>query len=60
MSDQGKCKHELCRCTAEGESGYCSDHCRDAVDQDLVEINATAVIRDAKVVISSLGKCRHR
>jgi len=37
MADEGKCSHEMCSCTA-GESGYCSDHCKDAVDQDIVEI----------------------
>ncbi len=37
MAD-GTCKHEPCICGAAADSDYCSDHCRDAVDQDLVEI----------------------
>lgn len=39
MADDNKCKHEACSCMAPGDdSGYCSDHCKDAEDQDLVEI----------------------
>jgi hypothetical protein len=39
MADDNKCKHEACACMAINEdSGYCSDHCKDAADQDLVEI----------------------
>lgn len=37
MAD-GTCKHEPCICGAAPDSDYCSDHCRDAVDQHLVEI----------------------
>ena len=37
MADEGKCGHDMCSCPS-GESGYCSDHCKDAVDQDIVEI----------------------
>ncbi len=33
-----KCKHELCVCAAQADSEYCSDHCKDAVDQDMTEI----------------------
>ncbi len=40
MTDNdGKCGHKMCNCPAKGESEYCSDHCRDAVDQDIVEIS---------------------
>ena len=38
MADEGKCQHEMCSCPATGEASYCSDHCRDAADQDIVEI----------------------
>jgi len=38
MADQGKCAHEMCNCAAAGDSKYCSDHCEEAADQDLVEI----------------------
>lgn len=38
MADDNKCKHEACVCAASGDEEYCSDHCRDAVDQDMIEI----------------------
>ena len=38
MAEEEKCKHPMCNCLTVGEKEYCSDHCRDAVDQDLVEI----------------------
>jgi len=38
MADQGKCAHEMCNCAPAGDSKYCSDHCEEAADQDLVEI----------------------
>lgn len=38
MADDNKCKHDLCVCMVGGDQEYCSDHCRDAVDQDIVEI----------------------
>ena len=38
MSDNGVCKHELCNCAAQGEADYCSDRCKEAAAQDLVEI----------------------
>ncbi|MFT3744746.1 MAG: hypothetical protein QM785_10710 [Pyrinomonadaceae bacterium] len=34
-----KCKHEICDCPAAVDSEYCSDHCREAVAQDIVELN---------------------
>ncbi len=36
--ENNKCGHELCVCTVGGDQEYCSDHCKDATDQDLVEI----------------------
>lgn len=38
MADENKCAHKLCVCAKAGNSDYCSDHCKDAVDQDLTEI----------------------
>ncbi len=38
MADDNKCEHKLCTCPADGDSSYCSDHCKEAVDQDLDEI----------------------
>jgi len=38
MADDNKCAHEICDCAAKADSKYCSDHCRDADDQDIVEI----------------------
>ncbi len=38
MADNMNCKHKLCTCVAPGEDEYCSDHCREAVDQDITEI----------------------
>ena len=37
MTDQ-KCKHELCTCITAGGDDYCSDHCREATEQDISEI----------------------
>ncbi len=38
MENEHKCACDMCSCAVgEGEK-YCSDHCRDAVDQDIVEI----------------------
>lgn len=34
-----KCSHEMCQCAVQEETEYCSDHCRDAADQDMVEIS---------------------
>jgi hypothetical protein len=41
MADEndGKCGHDMCVCAVTGDAEYCSDHCEDAVDQDLTEIN---------------------
>jgi len=38
MADDNKCAHDACSCRAHGDGAYCSDHCRDAADQDIVEI----------------------
>ena len=38
--DDNKCGHEMCVCAVTGDdTEYCSDHCEDAADQDLTEIN---------------------
>ncbi len=38
MADESKCAHDLCVCARAENSEYCSEHCKDAVDQDLTEI----------------------
>lgn len=38
MPASGKCEHEICTCPTSGDAEYCSDHCREAEDQDIVEI----------------------
>lgn len=39
MADEGKCGHELCNCVVSGDTEYCSDHCSEAAEQDIVEIS---------------------
>lgn len=39
MADENKCGHDMCDCRVSGDMEYCSDHCKDAVDQDIVEIH---------------------
>jgi hypothetical protein len=39
MENNNKCAHAMCNCSVAGNEKYCSDHCRDAVDQDIVEIS---------------------
>ncbi len=38
MTNENKCAHDLCSCAKPADSDYCSEHCKDAVDQDLTEI----------------------
>ena len=38
MADDGKCEHSACSCAAGADENYCSDHCKDAAEQDIVEI----------------------
>jgi len=38
MADNGICAHDPCRCSTSGDDEYCSDHCREAADQDITEI----------------------
>lgn len=38
MADENKCKHEPCACPKGQDSDYCSVHCEDAADRDIVEI----------------------
>lgn len=38
MTENTKCAHDMCDCiVSEGET-FCSEHCEDAKDQDIVEI----------------------
>lgn len=39
MADENKCRHDACSCQASGDASYCSDHCKDAVEQDIIEIS---------------------
>ena len=39
MADDNKCAHPVCNCAVGDDAEYCSDHCKDAADQDIVEIN---------------------
>jgi hypothetical protein len=36
--DNNKCAHSACNCMVVDNQKYCSDHCEDADDQDIVEI----------------------
>lgn len=36
--DDNKCGHDACVCRVADDEDYCSEHCEDAVDQDIVEI----------------------
>jgi hypothetical protein len=38
MAENNECAHAACGCRAEGDGSYCSDHCRNAAGQDIVEI----------------------
>ena len=39
MADNdNKCSHEACVCAVGNDREYCSDHCENAVDQDITEI----------------------
>ena len=37
--DNNKCAHDACSCMVADDQEYCSEHCEDAVDQDIVEIS---------------------
>ena len=39
MADDNKCGHEGCACAISGDEEFCSDHCRNAADQDITEIS---------------------
>ncbi len=39
MENENKCAHQLCSCGVGNGENYCSDHCKDAVDQDIIEIS---------------------
>lgn len=38
MADNEKCAHNVCKCTSDKESDYCSVYCENAEDSDVVEI----------------------
>ena len=33
------CAHDICDCIVGDDADYCSDHCEDADDEDMVEIS---------------------
>lgn len=39
MEDDNKCAHEACVCMVIDDEEYCSEHCEDAADQDIIEIS---------------------
>lgn len=39
MADDNRCGHDACACAVSGDQEYCSDHCRNAADQDITEIS---------------------
>lgn len=39
MADNNKCGHKICNCAVLGDEKYCSDHCREATEQEIVEIS---------------------
>ncbi len=38
MADNGKCEHNICNCPVGADEKFCSDHCREAAEQDIAEI----------------------
>jgi hypothetical protein len=38
MAETGRCEHAGCNCPAPDGDTFCSDHCREAHDQDMIEI----------------------
>lgn len=38
MDDDNKCGNNACVCPVTGDTDYCSDHCREVGEQDIVEI----------------------
>ena len=39
MADDNRCGNDGCECSISGDQVYCSDHCRNAADQDITEIS---------------------
>jgi hypothetical protein len=39
MADENECGHDGCGCSISGDQKYCSDHCENADDQDIIEIS---------------------
>lgn len=38
MAETKKCAHDACSCSVDEDTKYCSEHCHDAADRDIVEI----------------------
>lgn len=36
-NNDDQCEHEMCSCTVDDDSSYCSDSCERAADQDSTE-----------------------
>ncbi len=39
MKENNKCKHKLCNCVVGDDQDFCSEICKESVDQDIVELN---------------------
>ena len=39
MENDNKCANQLCNCSTGDNEKFCSEHCKDAVDQDIIEIS---------------------
>ena len=39
MANDNKCAHEICDCAVPEGEKYCSDHCKEAEDQGIIEIS---------------------
>lgn len=38
MGNDGKCEHKPCNCAVTDDGSYCSEQCKDAAGQDIVQI----------------------
>lgn len=48
MANGNKCPNEICSCLVAVDKKYCSDHCKDAVEQDIIEIKCDCGHRDCE------------
>ncbi|HLA95096.1 MAG TPA: hypothetical protein VK612_05190 [Pyrinomonadaceae bacterium] len=36
--DNANCKHDGCNCSVTGDAEFCSDHCKEISEQEIIEI----------------------